>query len=214
MSFMAPPPKTPAADAPVKVDGRRLRSERTERLIVEAYMALVRERRQVPTAAQIAERAGYSVRSVFERFADLDAIRVAAVDQAIAASLAQNLPIDVTADRATRIRLQVEVRGRGCELWLPLWRVLNTDVGNSSELQNRIRAIRELIVVRIETVFRQELSPLTDLERRKIVIALDALVDFESWGRMRELYGLTFEEACNVWIHSVDRLLPPTPGAS
>ena len=35
-------------------------------------MALVREKSpQVPTAAQIAERAGYSVRSVFERFPDI-----------------------------------------------------------------------------------------------------------------------------------------------
>ena len=50
---------------PGKVDGRRLRSERTRRLIVEAYMELVREHRQVPTAVQIAQRAGYSVRSIF-----------------------------------------------------------------------------------------------------------------------------------------------------
>ncbi len=214
MTSIASPSKDSATDGSVKVDGRRLRSERTERLIVEAYVVLVRERHKVPPAAQIAERAGYSVRSVFERFPDLNAIRVAAVDHAIAESLAQNVPIDVTADRQSRIRLQVEVRGRGCERWLPLWRVLNTDLGESAELEKRLRMIRELIVVRIETIFRQELSPLADaVERRKIVIALDALVDFESWGRMRELYGLSFEEACSVWIHAVDRLLPPTPTA-
>ena len=36
-----------------RVDGRRLRSERTRRLIVEAYMALVRETGQMPTAPQV-----------------------------------------------------------------------------------------------------------------------------------------------------------------
>ena len=45
------------SDSSGKVDGRRLRSERTRQLIIEAYMALVREFGGVPTAAQIAERA-------------------------------------------------------------------------------------------------------------------------------------------------------------
>ena len=26
------------------------------------------------------------------------------------------------------------------------------------------------------------------------------MTDFESWARMRELHGLSFEEACEVWI--------------
>ncbi len=69
-------PKSP------RIDGRRLRSERTKQLIIEAFLALVRENPKVPTAIQIAERAGYSVRSVFERFPDLNALHVAATDYA------------------------------------------------------------------------------------------------------------------------------------
>ena len=206
------PPKDPVAGDTAKVDGRRLRSERTERLIVEAYMALVHERQQLPTAALIAERAGYSVRSVFERFPDLNAIRVAAVDHAIARSLALHDPIDLNADRQTRIRMQTEIRARGCERWLPMWRVLNTNQGESAELRKRIRMIRDLIVLRIETVFKPELSLLDVPERKKIVIALEALGDFESWGRMRELYGLSFEEACSVWRRAAESLLPTAPG--
>ena len=51
----------------VEIDGRRLRSERTRQHIIEAYLAMLREGSGIPTAAQIAERAGYSVRSLFER---------------------------------------------------------------------------------------------------------------------------------------------------
>ena len=49
-----------------------LRSERTRQFIIEAYLSLLSEnqRRRRPLL-QIAERAGYSVRSVFERFPDL-----------------------------------------------------------------------------------------------------------------------------------------------
>jgi len=88
---------------PGKVDGRRLRSERTRRLIVEAYMALVRENRQVPTAVQIAERAGYSVRSIFERFPDLHALRLAATDHAIAEGRAR-----------VRCAISTRIVPRGC----------------------------------------------------------------------------------------------------
>jgi hypothetical protein len=49
------------------------------------------------------------------------------------------------------------------------------------------------------------------VERRRTLIALEAITDFESWGRMRETFGLSVEEAGAVWIRAIDGLLPPTP---
>jgi AcrR family transcriptional regulator len=204
----------PAPRKPTRIDGRHLRSERTKRLIIEAYMALVRETGQMPTAVQIADRAGYSVRSIFERFPDLHALRVAATDLAIGEAKAQGALRDVEADRLTRIRSQVEARGHGCERWLPLWRVLNTNHSDSPELRQRIKMIRQLIIMRMEIMFKPELSVLGEAERRKTLIALEALTDFDSWARMTEMFSLTFEEACNVWIRAIDRLLPPSPPVS
>ena len=194
-----------------RIDGRRLRSERTRRLIIEAYIALVRETGHMPTAAQIAERAGYSVRSIFERFPDLTALRVAVTDYSIAEARANGALRDLDADRLTRIKSQVTQRGGGCERWLPLWRVLSSDLSEAPDLQQRIGMIRQLIVMRMEMMFRPELSSVSDAVRKKIMLALESLLDFESWARMRELYGLSFEEACAVWVKAIDRLLPQTP---
>ncbi|WP_428660850.1 TetR/AcrR family transcriptional regulator [Reyranella sp.] len=194
-----------------RVDGRRLRSERTRRLIVESYMALVRENAQMPTAAQVAERAGYSVRSIFERFPDLTALRVAVTDYAIAEARVDAALRDLDAPRATRIRSQVEQRAQTCERWLPLWRVLSTDTSQSPDLHQRITVIRQLIIMRMEIMFKPELSAVADSDRRKIALALEALTTFESWARMRELYGLSVEEASAVWVRAIDRLLPATP---
>ena len=201
----------PSEGREARIDGRRLRSERTRRLIIEAYIALVRETGHMPTAAQIAERAGYSVRSIFERFPDLTALRVAVTDYAIAEARANAALRDLDADRLTRIRSQVNQRGSGCERWLPLWRVLSTDLSGAPDLQQRIGMIRQLIVMRMEMMFRPELSSVSDAVRKKIMLALESLLDFESWARMRELYGLSFEEACAVWVKAIDRLLPQTP---
>jgi AcrR family transcriptional regulator len=195
------------------VDGRRLRSERTRQLIIEAYLSLLRDSPHVPTSAQIAERAGYSVRSVFERFPDLMALRIAATDYAFAQGTANAQLRDLDGDRKTRIRSQVETRARTCETWLPMWRALSTNQGDSDELRSRVRLARELIFRRLELMYQPELSTLAEPMRRYTLIALEALTDFESWGRMRETYGLTSGEASEVWIRTIDRLLPATPVA-
>jgi AcrR family transcriptional regulator len=195
----------------VRIDGRRQRSERTRQTIIEAYLALLRESPHIPTAAQIAERAGYSIRSIFERFPDLHALRVAVTDYAFAVGNTLATPLDVDGDRSTRLRSQVETRAHTCERWLPLWRALNANQGESIELKMRIRLGREMIMKRLELMYQPELSSLSDIDRKRTLVALEALTDFESWGRMRELYGLSFEQACALWIRVIDRLLPPTP---
>jgi AcrR family transcriptional regulator len=211
--FATPPesslPVAPSTSA--RIDGRRLRSVRTKQLIIEAYLTLLREDPQVPTAARIAERAGYSVRSVFERFPDLHALRVAATDYAFTQGNAQAVPRDLGGDRQARLKAHVETRGWICEQWLPLWRALNANKGDSEELNARIALVRQAVLKRIELMYPSELSSLAERERRQILIAIETLVDFESWARMREYNGLSFAEACQVWIHAIDRLLPPTP---
>jgi AcrR family transcriptional regulator len=196
---------------PSSIDGRRLRSERTRQYIIEAYMQLLRESTKVPTAAQIAERAGYSVRSIFERFPDLLALSLAAADYAFVQAHAQAPIRDASADRATRIRSQVETRGGTCENWLPLWRALQANQHHSPELQQRLRLIRDAVVRRLELMYRPELSTLSEMDRRRLLIALEAVTDFEVWSRMRTEHGLTISEACAVWIRAIDGLLPATP---
>jgi AcrR family transcriptional regulator len=122
-----------------RIDGRRLRSERTRQLIIEAYLALTREESPgLPTAAKVAERAGYSVRSVFERFPDLHGLQIAAADYAISQVVALAAPRDAGGDRMTRIRSHVNTRARTSERWLPLWRALIANQGGSEELKARV----------------------------------------------------------------------------
>jgi AcrR family transcriptional regulator len=198
-----------------RIDGRRLRSERTKQLIIEAYLALAREMSpRVPTAAEIAEKAGYSVRSVFERFPDIRALQVAAVDYSIAQLAALAPPRGADGDRRTRIESHVRTRGQTCESWLPLWRSLIVNQGDSPELKARIRDARDRATARMELMFAPELELMQPGERRPILIALEALTDVESWARMRELFDLSIDEACLVWVQAIDRLLPAGPSGT
>ena len=85
------PALTVASSAAQKVDGRRLRSERTRLAIIEAYLELLRRNPRMPTAAQLATQAGCLVRSIFERFPDLDALHLATADYAIVQGQAESV---------------------------------------------------------------------------------------------------------------------------
>jgi len=205
--------RLPGMPKPVRIDGRRLRSERTRQLIIEAYLALIRENPSIPmpTAQEIAARAGYSVRSVFERFPDLHTLRVAAADYGLAHAAALAPARDVDGDRATRIRSQVETRAGTCERGVALWRALTYNFDENDALTVRIKVARERTIDRMRLMYRRELSVLTDLEQRNLLIALEAITDIESWARMRDTYGLSYAESCAVWIRAIDRMLPSTP---
>jgi AcrR family transcriptional regulator len=113
-----PDPKHPQSD------GRLRRSERTRQALIEAYLDLLREKQQAPTALEIGKRAGCSIRSVFERFSDLLTLSLAAADYAFAQALAQAAVPNVDADLHARLKSQVETQAAICERWLPLWRAL------------------------------------------------------------------------------------------
>ena len=194
-----------------RTDGRLLRSERTKQVLIESYLDLLRENPQVPTASDIARRAGCSVRSVFERFSDLLTLSFAAADYAFAQGMAQAVARNVDGDRQTRLKSQVETRAAICERWLPLWRALLRHQHESEELALRIERMRDAVLGRLQLMYRPELATLSESDRKAVLIALEALTDFESWGRLRERHGLSVEAARDMWIAAIDRILPPTP---
>ena len=142
------PASTETTFAARRIDGRRLRSERTRVAIIEAYLELLRHDPRMPTAAQIADRAGFSVRSIFERFSDLNALTLATADYAIAQGQSESPARNVNSDRPTRIQTHVEIRARACEKWLPLWRILVMP-DQVVELAGRIRLVRLANMARI-----------------------------------------------------------------
>ena len=189
-------------------DGRLRRSARTRKALIEAYLDLLRENQQPPATPEIAKRAGCSVRSVFERFSDLLTLSLAAADYAFEQAMAQAAVPNLDADLHTRLKSQVETRAAICEQWLPLWRALLRYQSASEELAIRIKRIRAAMVSRLELVYRPELSTLSEAERTQLLVALDILTDFESWGRMREGHGLSIEAARDVLINASGHMLP------
>ena len=118
-------------------------------------------------------------------------------------------PRDVDGDRETRLRSQVETRAHTCERGVALWRVLLqfADQDATGQLKLRVRVARETTVEpHRDDVPARAFDACRKTSAAQLLIALEALTDMESWARMREQHGLSFDEACEVWIHAIDRL--------
>src|SRR5437667_3708433 len=108
---------TTVAPAP---DGRAARATRTRDAVVDAFLALIDGGNLRPTARQVSERAGVSLRSVFQHFDDLEALFAAAADMQIErlTPLATCVPTD--APLPQRLRIFVEGRTRLLEAISPV----------------------------------------------------------------------------------------------
>src|SRR3954452_3943719 len=106
----------------VSGDGRAARSVRTRRAIVDALRALHHEGDLRPTAPRVAERAGVSVRTVWQHFEDLETLLVAAGQRDLEIARSFVTAIDVGLPCADRVRLLVEQRARMFEAMAPPWR--------------------------------------------------------------------------------------------
>jgi AcrR family transcriptional regulator len=189
------------------------RTERTRLVIIGAYLELLRSKATMPTTRQIAEAAGCSVRTIFERFSDLNALTVATADHAITQGQTEAVASHVDGDRLTRIHSHVETRARACEKWLPLWRVL-TMPGQLAELRSRVALVRLANIERLELMYAPELATLDAPSRGNLLLALAALTSFESWDQMRDCHGLASDAVQRVWQQAINRMLPRAPQTS
>ena len=206
MSFHRESAPTAASSSATKIDGRRLRSEQTRLAIIEAFLTLLRQNSVMPTAAQLAAQAGCSVRSIFERFSDLDALKLAVADYAIAQGQAEAVARHVDGNRPARIHSHVETRALACEKWLPLWRII-TSLDQVSEMRTRVVLVRLANIERMKLMYRLELSTLPEEPREQLLTALAVLIS-SSWDQMRHTFGLSMDAAEGVWRSAIDRMLP------
>ena len=174
--------------------------------MIEAFLQLLRRTPEMPTASQIAKEAGCSVRSVFGRFSDLDALSVAAADYAIPRAQAEAIARDTDADRATRIRSHIRTRAQICENWLPLWRLVVRQ--GQPKLRERVALVRSAIIERLKLMYGPELATLAEPDRDQFLLALATLISFESWDQLRHSYGLSIEATQAVWRSAIERMLP------
>lgn len=192
------------------LDGRLLRSERTRKLMIDAYLQLVQQTGSVPTAAEVADQSGYALRSVFERFSTLDELSLAAVDHALTLSRAEMQETAFGTDRSSRIAHHISVRSRLCEEWSPLWHALNAlsaQTGRTTFVA-RVTVALDDNVAWLERLYQPELRQMSVVDQKLLLVALVTLTSTHSWHQMHHGFALSVREVRDAWSTAIGRLLP------
>ncbi len=192
---------------PVKEDGRHRRRSSNREAVVDALVALFSEGCYEPSAAEIAERAGLSPRSLFRYFDDVDDLHHAAIDRQLATARPLVEPgVGVDAPLAVRVERIAAARVRLFDAVTPGARAARVCLHRRPVVAAQVREARAFLRRQLERLFAGELAG----SRAALLPAVDALCSFESYDLMRD-QGLTSEQVAAALRAALSVLLSP-PG--
>ncbi|MFN2428132.1 MAG: TetR/AcrR family transcriptional regulator, partial [Candidatus Binatia bacterium] len=189
------------------VDGRRARSAKTREAIVDSFIALLEAGDLKPTAAVIAARAGLSVRSVFQHFADLEDLLLAVSDRQTNRIAGLYTGVSYDGDLPSRIDTFVDYRTRLFEAIAPIRRAAMLQEPFSGVVASRLELARTLHRLDIDRAFGPELEASRTSGDLALGEALVAVCSFAVWDEMRRFSGLDVEAATASLRRAVTSLL-------
>ncbi len=195
-----------APTRPPVSDGRTARSERTRTAIADAMLSLFEDGNLRPTGPLVAERAGVSLRTVFQHFADIEAIHATVADRQIERLLASVRFIPRDRPLGERIRLLTAERARMHEAITPVRRAALLVEPFSPGIETRLQWIRERGLREVASLFRSELETLPTAKRREVTSAVAVASAWSTWEALRKHQGLSIVQAQSVMRRTISSL--------
>lgn len=168
-----------------KVDGRRARGLRTRDAIVGALLDLIGSGESAPTAQRIADRAGVSVRSVYQHFTDVEGLYADASARLNTIVSSMRHPIDPAWPRERRVEEYVSQHAAVLEAITPFSRAARLMEQSSKVIQSNRAALQREHRERLSSVFGQELNATREPARTVLLNALDAATSWSAWEHLR-----------------------------
>jgi AcrR family transcriptional regulator len=189
----------------VKVDGRRLRSDRSRQLIVESMLQLIKEGNLVPTAQQVADHAKVGIRSVFRHFEDMEAI-FATADELWRKEFNHGLrTIDPQLPIKQRISLTAEQLGKLFEDHSNILKSTATRRWRSAFLKHNYAGYQDKMRADLK-IWLPELEKLNASKQEAVV----GILSFEYWDRLRDHQSQTPAACIDAIVDLLNSLISPT----
>lgn len=188
------------------LDGRTARAVRTRDALVDATIALVEEGDLRPTAPRIAERAGVSVRSVFQHFDDLESLFSAMGDRIVERLAQLVFHIDPSEPLEDRIAGFVGQRCRINEAISPINRAAILHAPTSETIGRQFQTGHAFFAAQLAEVFAPEIEARGE-EGAALSDALLIACSWSTWNLLRTLEGRSVEGATDTVLATVHLLL-------
>lgn len=189
-------------------DGRTARRDRNKDAVLDAVLDLFADGSLTPGPAEVADRSGVSLRSVYRYFDDMDAL----VRAAIARNLTRMEPlfalsepgvgsVDDRIERLVRARLQLH------DAAAPMARAAVAREATNRIIRERLEETRLLLCRQVEEMFAPELDLLGADARRDVLAAVDVMVGLDALEHLRRYRKLSVEATEAVLVRALTALL-------
>ena len=179
-----------------RIDGRTakgLRSrEQARESILNAYVELIRSGVPKPTARETAERAGLSLRAIFNHFSDMQALRLASVNRMQLQSsqfFSDQIPERGTA--AERLEFFVQRHMRRLEYVTPFHRTAAMTESIDPDVAEAMRKARIAARNDLTKMIGPALKGFSRIEKRDLLTRLHMICSWPSWETLRAHYQLS-----------------------
>ncbi len=183
-------------------DGRKQRSERSKLAIVDAMLDIIMGGKMEPSAAEIAERAGVSARTVFRHFEEMDSLYTEMTER----MKAQIMPIIQQPFTGDGWQAQLDQllarRAMIYEKIMPLKIAASIRRFSSDYLMLNYQRFLHLERTGLENVLPDPVR-----KNATMLSAIEMCAGFQTWRRLRQDQNLSVEQASDVVKLTIAKLL-------
>jgi AcrR family transcriptional regulator len=172
-------------------DGRTRRRLQSYERAVDALLDLIAAGNEAPTAQQIAERSGMSVRTVFRLTEDIESLHAAAVLRQVERTAHLYVTLPSTGGFDTRLHRLVKNRAAVFETIAPVRRVADRLVATSERIAEGLALQKLILRTQVAEVFERELKAMPRHRRATALHAADIAAGWETWDQLRRGKGLS-----------------------
>ncbi len=191
-----------------RVDGRTLRRTRNRAAVIAALLDIIREGNLHPGAAEIADRAGVSHRSIFRYFDDLDdLVRTAIGHGFVEAGPVAEIPNIGTGSVAERIATLVDARISLFQFVDGTMQLARMRAPTIPSIDEGLAEIAELFRLQIAQHFAPELGSVSVDERPLLVDGILVLTSYDSFTIHTRLLHSDIERIRTAWVSALAALL-------
>lgn len=204
--------KLDVSDEAITADGRNLRRERNRETIVAALLHLYDEGHIDVSAAEIADRAGLSERSLFRYFDDVDDLYRAACDaQFDRISLLADISDLGHGSLASKVERFVDQRVRLFKKVGNIGRAARAYSHRVPPIQKQLSKGRKILRDQMLRHFDDELATMERTARLAAIAGIDVLCSYESYELMRHDQRLSDAAVKSALTISLTKFLEPNP---